>query len=435
MSVITARQPTRAGRRRAPSLATRLKALGQRACSEADALWRRARFSTFEKAILANSVIILLDTIAGWWITQHNPEAYHYIIDTGFILLAALVGVAVNFALLRAAFAPLRATLTTIRAVESGDLDARVADVGADPDAQALANTFNAMLDRLEAARDETVARELRAQEAERRRLALELHDQMGQSLTALTLHAQVIAQRLAVEPGEAATQVRAQTERLIALAERTLAEAQALSRQLRPAILDDLGLAAALRWLADDAQARLGVSVHTRIRDERGDERRAEGVSARDDARRDDDPDADGARPTSRAPDDVETALFRIAQEALTNAVRHGKARHARIHLRQTADAITLTIGDDGSGFDPNPLAHARQSRLAGGALVVANSSTIESPTRRAAPSSPQGIGLAGMRERARLLGGALTVRSRLGRGCIVKVSVPLRWELEESA
>ncbi|HLY31952.1 MAG TPA: HAMP domain-containing protein, partial [Ktedonobacterales bacterium] len=155
---------------------------------QADALRRvarqkveRLRVSTFEKVILANSLIILLDTVAGWWITQHNPEAYHYVIDTAFIALAALAGVLINFALLRATFAPLHAVLATIRTVEEGDLEARVTGIGSDADAQMLARAFNGMLDRLEQARDETVARELRAQEAERRRLALELHDQTGQ--------------------------------------------------------------------------------------------------------------------------------------------------------------------------------------------------------------------------------------------------------------
>src|SRR5690348_9661206 len=83
--------------------------------------WLR-RFTTFEKVILANSVIIVLVTLAGWWITQHNPETYHYIIDTIFIALAAILGPTVNFLLLRAAFAPLHSVLKTIRAVESGDL-------------------------------------------------------------------------------------------------------------------------------------------------------------------------------------------------------------------------------------------------------------------------------------------------------------------------
>ncbi|GEM_PF-376651 len=346
----------------------------------------RLRFSTFEKAILANSVIILLGTAAGWWITQHNPEAYHYVIDTTFIALVALAGVVVNFALLRAAFGPLRAVLATIRTVEEGEMDARVESVGSDPDAETLARAFNDMLDRLARARDETVARELRAQEAERRRLALELHDQTGQSLTAMALHAQAIAQRLAGETSVASRQARAQAEQLATLAERTLAETQALSHQLRPSLLDDLGLAAALRWLADDANARLGIKVCAEV-----DKMDVEALTK------------------TRLPDEIETAMFRIAQESLTNAVKHGMARHATIILRQTRDSLTLTITDDGQGFDP-----ARMGAAASHAVSM----------------QPQGIGLAGMRERARLAGGALMICPAPEHGCQVRVSIPLGME-----
>jgi len=423
VSVITTHPSAESAPRRrlhAATVSIRLATLARPFHRSVSSLWRRARVSTFEKAILANSVIILLDTIAGWWITQHNPEAYHYVIDTSFIALAAVVGVIVNFALLRAAFAPLRAVLTTIRRVEDGEVEARVAEGSSDADAQTLAHAFNAMLDRLALARDEMVARELRAQEAERRRLALELHDQMGQSLTALTLHAQVIAQRLAGEPGETAAQARAQTERLIALAERTLAEAQALSRQLRPAILDDLGLAAALRWLADDAQTRLGVSVQTRIRDERLAVGEDEGAETQGDPAREDDVAAGEGTGTGRLPDDIETTLFRIAQESLTNAVRHGQARRARIHLRLTPSAITLTIGDDGCGFDP-----ALRGQLTEPVAKIGG--RAEGADRQGSLLAQPGIGLAGMRERARLIGGALAMRSQPGQGCVVRVAVAL--------
>ena len=338
---------------------------------------RLSSASTFEKVIVANSIIILLDTAAGWEITQHNPEAYHYVIDTSFIALAALVGMVINFLLLRAAFAPLQAALTTIRAVEQGDLEARIEATPSDTDAQTLAAAFNGMLDRLAVARDETAGRVLRAQEAERRRVALELHDQTGQQLTALALHAQAIAQRLAHEPGDAATQARQQAERLAQLAEQALAEVQSLSRQLRPALLDDLGLAAALRWLAADAYDRLRLKVTIIIPDDT----------------------------LERLPETIETALFRIAQESLTNAARHGKARRARITLRQLADPtrIALTVADDGAGFASER--RARQERSSG---------------------THGGSGLDGMRERARLAGGSLRIRSTPQHGCAVRAIIP---------
>lgn len=366
-------------------------------CSFRQIRWQR-RFTTFEKAILANSIIIVLDTIAGWWITQHNPEAYHYIIDTTFIALAAILGLTVNFLLLRAAFAPLHTVLKTIRAVEAGDLDARVEAHESDADALALARAFNAMLDRLEKARDDTAARVLRAQETERRRLAIELHDQTGQSLTALALHAEAIAQRLSGEQSVASVQAHKQAERLGLLAQQTLAEVQVLSRQLRPPMLDDLGLPAALRWLAKDAGARLGIAVRVRIREIPPSAHDLTAVTPSLST-----PPQPSQETDTRLPNDVETALFRITQESMTNAVRHGHARLLRVALRQTMRHVTLTVADDGVGFQ---LARGLDSRKC---------------------SASGGLGLEGMRERVRSLGGTCIVRSWPGRGTAVHVTLPL--------
>jgi two-component system sensor histidine kinase UhpB len=339
--------------------------------------------SIFERVIVANSAIIVLATVAGWWLTQHNAEVYHFIIDTTFIGLAALAGVVVNFILLRAAFAPLRRVLATIQAVEQGKLSARVDVRAGDADTATLGRAFNGMLDRLAEMRDEAAGLTLRAQEEERRRLALELHDQTGQSLTALTLHAQAIGQTLAQEQSDVAIRALAQAERLNALAQRTLAEVQAIARQLRPSLLDDLGVVAALAWLAEDATERLGVLARVKIAGE----------------------ELDGG---ARVPAEVETALYRIAQESLTNAVRHGKARRIAIKLRSSAQALTLTIADDGTGFASGGTAARRE----GG-----------------------GLGLYGMRERVRLLGGSLGLRSAPGRGCAVRATVPVRWSYEPAA
>jgi two-component system sensor histidine kinase UhpB len=340
-------------------------------------LWDSVRpVSAFEKAIAANSAIIVIETGVGYWITQHNPETYHYLIDTAFIALAALLGVIVNFFVLRASFAPLNRTLEVVQAVARGDLAARAPASPADPDAQALATAFNSMLDELEQARDEVARQVLQAHEAERRRVALELHDQIGQSLTALTLHAQALSRRLDASPTD--PRAAGQAERLATLAQRTLGEVQSLSYHLRPTLLDDAGLSAALRALASDAHERLSVETHLDLRDLRD---LCDGVASSDE----------------RLPGELETALFRIAQESLTNAARHGHARHAWIRLRRSPQAISLLIVDDGQGFDPG-----------------------------AAPRR-HGLGVPGMRERAHLVGGALRIRSRPGAGCVVWAHAPL--------
>ena len=352
---------------------------------------RLRRLTTFERVIVANSAIIVVGTAAGWWITQHNPEPYHYLIDTTFIALAAVVCVLVNFLLLRAAFAPLHGVLATIRSIEDGDVEARAPSDVADADARTLARAFNEMLDRLAHAHREAAVRVLQAQEDERRRIALELHDETGQSLTALTLHAEVVHQLLSAIPGDAADEARRQVERLGALAQRTLAEVQALSRQLRPPLLDDLGLPAALRWLAEDARERLRLAVEVRVsgmaecEDRMGNGAESPCLPAEDAAHR----------------DAVETALFRMAQECLTNAARHGRARRVRIALRLSPEHAWLTVVDDGAGF------------------------TQRRPRIR--PDARRGLGLDGMRERLRLLDGQMRIRSRPGRGCAIRAVVPL--------
>ncbi len=351
-------------------------------------LWLR-HVSTFEKVIMANSCIILLDSAVGWWVTQHNPEPYHYLIDTAFILIASVLGLAVNFILLRAAFAPLHSVLATIRIVACGDVNARVHLRNSGADTAALASAFNTMLDRLEEMHRESAARVLHAQEEERRRLALELHDQTGQSLTALTLHTAAIAQRLEHDKSEAALQALGQLERLGVLAQQTLSEVQVLSRQLRPPLLDDVGLEAALGWLAEDASDRLKVKIAVRT-----------SVLGPEDG---ESPTIDRDEVPLRCRADVETALFRIAQESVTNAVRHGHAQCISIALSSTSTDLVLKVTDDGFGFDTATLLRAATSR------------------------SHSGIGIGGMRERAHLIGGHFTIHANKGQGCVVSVHVPL--------
>lgn len=348
-------------------------------------------FSTFEKVVIANSAVIILDTLAGWWITQHDPETYHYLIDTSFIALAGVLGLAINFFLLRAAFAPLQGMLATIRAIVRGDVGARAVVPPHDADARILAQAFNAMLDELARLRDDSAASVLRAQEAERRQVALELHDQTGQNLTALALRTQAITQQLSGVSGPGAEQARAQVDRLQALIQQTLVDVQILSRQLRPPLLDDRGLEAALRWLARDGGERLGIQVQLRVRDF-GSELGAD----------------------ERLSDEVETTLFRIAQECLTNAVRHGRAEQVWMILRKCADDIVLTIVDNGAGFA------AAAAAVGPVGKTVADGASFHGIQRL-------GVGLEGMRERTRLLRGRFRVRSRPGAGCVVRAVVPI--------
>jgi PAS domain S-box-containing protein len=204
-------------------------------------------------------------------------------------------------------------------------------------------------------------------QEEERRRIARELHDETAQSLASLRMGLSTLQE---VRTLRAA---RTQARDLHQIATRALAEVRRLAWGLRPSVLDDLGLATAVvRYAEEFSRTRsLAVEVQTL------------GLEA------------------ERVPAPVETALYRILQEALSNVARHAEARHAQVRLVRSASAVTLTIEDDGAGFDP---------------------------TRLPAPATAaRGLGIHSMRERAAVHKGELTIDSTPGRGTRVAVEIPL--------
>src|SRR2546430_3270506 len=113
-------------------------------------LFQRWHLSLFEKVILVNTVMLLGEALAGLWVTSHNLEAHHYLIDTSFIVLATLITLLTNIALLRVSFRPLFGLLSTMRAISAGDTHARALVTTSDSEIGELAQTFNNMLDRLE---------------------------------------------------------------------------------------------------------------------------------------------------------------------------------------------------------------------------------------------------------------------------------------------
>ncbi|MDB6164019.1 MAG: histidine kinase, gyrase and HSP90-like ATPase family protein [Xanthomonadaceae bacterium] len=202
-----------------------------------------------------------------------------------------------------------------------------------------------------------------RVQEDERRRLARELHDGLGQNLTALKHRLGQIGSQLTPQQ----TDVRDRLETAMALCATALEDTRSLSRLLRPPILDDLGLEPALNWLARGLQDTIGVDVVVEI----------EAL-----------PLLDG---------ELQTLLFRVAQEALNNAGKHARAQSVLLRLVQREGVLQLQVIDDGRGFD---------------AAVAATAG---------------GSGLGGMRERLRLYGGTLEIRSSPGGGTRLRATIPL--------
>lgn len=232
-----------------------------------------------------------------------------------------------------------------------------------DPALDRLRADYLRLLQRLEA--NERDFRRLgravwRVQEDERRRLARELHDGIGQNLTALT-------HRLSQLDGGLPVEYREQLQAAIALCHETLEDTREMSRLLRPPILDDLGLEPALRWLARSVGDAAGLAVELEV----------ENV-----------PQLDG---------DLQTLLFRVAQEALNNIAKHAHARDVLVRLVGRGSHLLLHVADDGRGFSPE---HALRSG---------------------------GSGLGGMRERLRLYGGTLELHSAPGEGTRLRVAVPM--------
>ncbi|MFI0405114.1 sensor histidine kinase [Actinomadura sp. 3N508] len=242
---------------------------------------------------------------------------------SSFVLLRELpvlvVGLAVmmaaNAVLLRASLAPLEgltALVTRLDSLRSGD---RLA-TGRSGDLFHLVDQFNAMLDRLEADRSTSTAVVLDAQEAERRRIAQELHDEIGQSLTVVLLELKSVVNKA---PDDVAEELRGVQETVRS----SLDEVRQVARRLRPGVLDDLGLTSALTALAADFSEAGGPRVTRRVQT---------GLV--------------GLGP------DAELVIYRIAQEGLTNVWRHSGARNAELSLTQDDDGrVVLRVVDDGSG------------------------------------------------------------------------------------
>lgn len=210
--------------------------------------------------------------------------------------------------------------------------------------------------------------RAITAQEEERARLSRELHDDIGQTLTAIQLSLERVARTLAQDSEPAREHLR----QVQNLTDQALADLRRLIAALRPGVLDQLGLVPALGWVADNTLRPLGIEVTV-----------------------------ESEELQNRLPGEVETVLFRIAQEAMNNVARHSGAKHVHIHLVRQNNEVTMTLTDDGRGFHP--------------AAVTAT------------PERGRGLGLAGMRERASLAGGHVTVKSAPGQGTTVQVVVPV--------
>jgi two-component system, NarL family, sensor histidine kinase UhpB len=305
--------------------------------------------SLLTRTFLANAAVLATITLLLLFspieISYPVTETQSVILITGFV-----VSLAINLVLLRRIVAPLRRLTETMRSVRPLEPGRRVAISGADEEVASLAAAFNQMLERLETERRESGRIASAAQEEERKRIARELHDEVGQVLTGVMLQ---------LDDADAREAVR-----------HSLEEVRRIARELRPEMLDDLGLLSALRALSNTA-AHQGLRV----------ERQLDICDL-------------------RLGPEVELAVYRVAQESLTNVMRHADANEVLVALQQVDGALRLVVRDDGRGLP--------------------------------AGDGQAGAGIAGMSERALHLGGRLTVASSPGAGTEVRMDIPLP-EVEE--
>ncbi len=277
--------------------------------------WRRV--SLLWRVFAANTaVFVVAFAIVAWTpVTVHRVATGSELIVLGILLVAML---AVNLWLLRRTLEPLRRLVAMMGAVDPTQPGLRAESFdGAGREVHALAGALNAMLDRLEGERRASGRRVMAAQEEERRRVARELHDEVGQTLTAIALR----AERAGADPAE-------QPEALAEIAHtalHSLEDVRRIGRELRPEALDDLGLVNALIALCRRVDRPGALRVHR---------------------------DLDWQLPPLAA--EVELVIYRTAQEALTNVLRHAEARECRVSLHRSGTAVILEVRDDGCGIPP---------------------------------------------------------------------------------
>jgi two-component system, NarL family, sensor histidine kinase UhpB len=312
--------------------------------------------SLFWRVFAANAAILT----AGALVLAFVPSPLHgdrALVDSSWLVVGLAGMLVVNGVLVRRLFVPLERVAERMEAADALGGGRRVPVAGSG-EVGALQRAFNRMLDRLESERRDAGARALQAQEEERQRLARGLHDEVGQSMTAVLLQ----LKRLSADAGPEQRARLAEAQQVV---KASLADVQRLARELRPELLDHLGLASALRSLAGGFEQRTQVRVRCQL---------GPGLPAL------------GPR--------AELVIYRVAQESLTNVARHAQASEVLLSLQRGSDSTVLRVVDDGRGFGPG--GHA------------------------------EGGGLRGIRERAWIVGGAVAVRPGPGGGVEVRLEVP---------
>jgi two-component system sensor histidine kinase UhpB len=317
----------------------------------------RMRISLFWRVFLVNAALLILAALV-LALTPLSVSAEIRLFQAIVLAVGVVIVLVANLLLLRPLFAPLE-RLT--RRMEELDVlrTIRPLPVASPGEIGALERTFNRMIERLETERRQAGTRALRAREEERHRIARGLHDEVGQTMTGVLFLLKQLAQQ--ATPGQRAMLTEAQE------AVRTnLDEVRRIAQELRPEVLDHLGLASAVSNLARAFARRTSIAVDRRIGTQLG-----------------------------KIDPNVEHVLYRVAQESLTNVARHSEADQVVLALSRNGNSVVLQIVDDGKGFGTHHV---------------------------------EGGGLRGIRENALIVGGALAIKASATGGVEVRLEVPVR-------
>jgi signal transduction histidine kinase len=314
--------------------------------------------------LIGANILIALATVAAALATHGTTLADRRVV--ALVIVALVAAQIVNSALVIVALRPLRSLEDVAARVLSGDTRARVADSPlADRNVARTGQALNTLLDELMKERDQIrrlAVQVIRAQDEERARIARELHDATAQTM------AGVVLQLSAARQSCSDVDMRTRLEEIGTVASEALEDVRTLSHTIYPRILEDLGLRAALDWLARRTRESSGLDIEVIVR-------------------------GSGSFPAIAA-----SALYRVAQEALLNAVRHSSATAIELRLDTDLRQATLEVEDNGTGFNVQ-----------------------EAEARR------PGMGIFSMRERIALVDGVFDIDSSLGEGCCVRATVPL--------
>jgi len=315
--------------------------------------------------VLVANLLLIVAAVAGAGIAGNPSFDLGERPELALVLgLAVALTILVNVVVLQWRFRPLERLVDEMERTDLSRPRANLrpaVDGRSDPqEVVRLELAFRRMLDRLETERRRISSAALAAQEEERARVARDLHDEVNQSLTAILL-------RLEAARVKAPVDLAAELADTKALANQAMEELLMLARQLRPTALDDLGLKAALAGHVEELERQGGIEASFEAQGDFSD-----------------------------LPAEIQLVVYRVAQEALSNAARHSGAETVKVGLTHEGKRVELTVGDDGSGF------------------------TFDQAAR--------GLGITGMRERALLVGGEVEVESRPNVGTRVRLRVPLQ-------